>query len=182
VETAVNLVHVFPEALPFMTMANDSVTKVSKEELGPYFDGLHDWMSDFDRTLKSVTIIQAYLLKEATAGKVSIGFHRMRDQAILFERLERVGIKKGFFSDQRQFLRDRITKDASAFRSVLDLICIHGVHTGGERFWNALGGEVDPQFHLCSEIQYNLSLNVEPFLAILASIEQRERGLTKRST
>lgn len=175
-ETAVNLIYVFPEALSVMTLADDSFVRMTpKEMLGARFEGLDDWMSSFDRNLKAVAAIQTHLLKEATAGKVTIGFHRMRNQAILFERLERVVIKKGLFSNKRQFLRDRITKDASAFRSVLDLICIYGVHTGRERFWDALGNEVDPQFHLRSEIQYNLSLNVESFLSILAGIELNEK-------
>jgi hypothetical protein len=175
-ETVVNLIHVFPEAASVMTLADDSFVRMTpKEILGPRFERLEDWMSSFDRNLKTVAVIQSYLLKEASVGNVTVGFHSMRDQAILFERLERIGIKKGFFSNKRQFLRDRITKDASAFRSVIDLICIHGVHTGRERFWDTLGNEVDPQFHLHSEIQYNLSLNVESFLSILAGIELNEK-------
>jgi hypothetical protein len=171
-ETAVNLVHIFPEAATVITLANDSFVRRQPEEmLGSHFDGYEDWMNSFDRNLKTVSEIQSYLLGEASKSEVTIEFHGMRDQAILFDRLDRIGVKKGVFKNRRQFLRDQITQDASAFRSVFDLICIHGIHSGVERFWDTLGNEVHSQFYLNSEIQYNLSMNVEPFLSGIHGIE-----------
>ncbi len=174
-ETAVNLIHIFPEIAPVMSLTKDSFVRRQPEEmLGPHFEGLKDWMNSFDRNLMAVSEIQSYLLKEASNSKITIEFHSMRDQAILFDRLERVGVKKGVLKNRRQFLRDQITKDDSAFRSVFDLICIHGVHNAKERFWDTLGNEVDAQFHLHSEIQYNLSMNVEQFLLVLLDIDVSE--------
>lgn len=168
VETAVNLISVYPEISKVMFLSNDVFTKnTPKENRGAAYDGLDECMAMCDKNLLNVSNIQSYLLEEATKENITIGFHSLRDQAILLERLKRVGIKKGFFSNKRQFLRDRITQDMSAFYSVLDLICIHGIHNGRELFWDALGNDADPQCHLHSEIQYDLSLNVEPLLSVL---------------
>jgi hypothetical protein len=167
-ETAVNLIYVCPDFLKPMSSADDSFIKITPiEHRGPYFQGFEEWMASFDRNLQVVQKIHSYLFKEASKGKVRVGFHGMRDQAILFQRLERIGIKKGFFKEGRQFLRDSITKNISPFRAVCDLICLHGIHNGKENYWNTLGKEVDAQFYLQAEILYNLSLNVEPFLQIL---------------
>jgi hypothetical protein len=114
--------------------------------------------------------IHKFLLNSATNGTISIGFHRMRDQQVLFDRLSMIGIRKGIFKNGRQFLRDKITRDASAFRCVVDLICIHGVGGGREHFWNALGAEVGPRLHLQSEIQYELLANTDRFAQLVDQV------------
>ena len=39
----------------------------------------------------------------------------MRNQQVLFDRLSMLGIRKGFFTNSRQFLRDKITRDLSLY-------------------------------------------------------------------
>jgi tetratricopeptide (TPR) repeat protein len=121
----------------------------------------------FDGNL--VKSIHDFLLKNAEAGLITIGFHKLRDQLVLFQRLKQIGKKKGFFCNGRQFLRDEITTNLSSFRSVADLICIHGIHDHKEVFFNALGQEVTANFHLESEIQYNCSSSIKDFISLLSS-------------
>lgn len=157
-ETAVILVAVCPETLPVLASASDSFVRMTPSEYrGPRIQGFEEWMESFDSNLRAASAIQQFLLREATANRVTVGFHRMRDQSPLYHRLAQVGIRKGFFADRRQFLRDTITRNPSAFRAVIDMICIHGVHGGRERFWNGLGGETDPQLHLQSEVMFEIS-------------------------
>jgi len=175
-ETALNLVSVCPETLPLMATASDSFVRMTpKEHRGPKIQGFEEWMKSFDSNLRSASAIQSFLSKEATAGRVRVGFHRMRDQSPLYTRLAQLGIRKGFFSDRRQFLRDTITSKASAFRAVIDMVCIHGVHDGHESFWNGLGGESDPQLHLQSEVMFEISQVAAAFVNMLQDLNRTER-------
>jgi hypothetical protein len=175
-ETAVNLVAVCPETLTLMTLASDSFVRMTpKEYHGPRIQGFEEWMESFDANLRAVSTIQSLLLREATAGRVRVGFHRMRDQSALYHRLNQIGIRKGFFADRRQFLRDVIAKKPSAFRAVIDMVCIHGVHDGRERFWNGLGAEADVQLHLQSEALFEISQVADVFVASLNELNRSRR-------
>lgn len=174
-ETAVNLVAVCPETLALMATASDSfVCMTPREYRGPAIQGFEEWIKSFDSNLEAASAIQSFLLKEATAGRVRVGFHRMRDQSPLYKRLAQVGIRKGFFSEHRQFLRDTITGNASAFRAVIDMICIHGVHDERERFWNGIGGESDHQLHLQSEVMFEISQVAAAFVTMLQDLRRNE--------
>jgi hypothetical protein len=127
-------------------------------------------MASFDQNERACKAIYEFLSEGATNSTIAIGFHRMRDQEILFNRLSTLGMRKGFFKNGRQFLRDTITCNPSAFRCVVDLVCIHGVEGGSERFWNALGAELGPQSHLQSEIQYDLSINATDFARLVDQV------------
>ncbi len=167
-ETGVILIAVYPEAAQIIALSNSGFAQnLPKDMRGPKFDKLDEWMASFDQNQRACKAIREFLLDGATNGTISIGFCRVRDQQVLFDRLSMIGIRKGFFKNGRQFLRDRITRDASAFRCVVDLIGIHGVDGGRERFWNALGAEVGPQLHLQSEIQYELSINTNSFAQLV---------------
>jgi hypothetical protein len=167
-ETAANLVAVCPQALAPIVSASDSFVRITpKEYRGPKLQGFEEWMASFDSNLRAASEIRSFLLKEAMAGLVRVGFHRLRDQAPLYQRLHQIGIRKGLFADRRQFLRDTITKRLSAFRAVIDMICIHGVYEGHERFWDGLGAESDGQLHLRSEVMFEVSQAAEPFVAVL---------------
>jgi hypothetical protein len=171
-ETATNFSYEFPEALVIMFGANDALSNmIPKESYGQRLREEEEWISVFNNNLKRVSLIHDYLLNEAIQGKATIGFHRMRDQQILFERLKRIGIKKFPFINKRQFLRRVVTKKLSAFRGVNDLVCIHGVHNGCEIFWNGLGAEEHPQWHLKSEIQYDLGENTSEFIKFLKNLD-----------
>jgi hypothetical protein len=175
-ETAVILIAACPEVMPVLGLANSSLAfGIPKDLRGPAFQGLDEWMASFYANIRAVDAIHGFVLQGATEGTISIGFHRMRDQQVLFDRLATIGIRKWFFSNGRQFLRDRITRDGAAFRAANDLICIHGVDSRGERFWNALGGEPGPQWHLQSEIQYDLGGNTVRFAALIDELQHREQ-------
>lgn len=170
-ETALILLEACPDAIHIIALSDSSFAqRLPSGMRGPAFDNLDEWMASFDRNKKACSSIQKFLLDGASNGTISIGFHRMRDQQVLFDRLSMIGIQKGFFKSRRQFLRDKITRDASAFRSVIDLICIHGISGGRECFWNALGAEADSQLHLHSEIQYDLSMNTDGFAELINQV------------
>ena len=172
-ETGVILIAACPEAAQIIALSNTGfANSLPKDMRGPKFDNLDEWMTSFDQNQRACDAIHRFLLDGATNGTISIGFHRMRDQQILFDRLSMLGIRKGLFKNGRQFLRDKITRDSTAFHCVVDLICIHGVDGGRERFWNALGAESDPQLHLQSEIQYDLSMNTGRFVQLIDDVTQ----------
>ena len=175
-ETGVNLVAVCPETLALMAAASDSFVRMTPKEFrGPKLQGFEEWMESFDTNLRAATSIHAFLHREATGGRISVGFHRMRDQSSIYDRLSQIGIRKGFLRDRRQFLRDTIAKNASAYRAVIDMVCIHGVHEGRERFWNGLGAESDPQLHLQSEVLFEISEVAQEFDAMLTGTKQDNR-------
>ena len=125
--------------------------------------------------------IRSFLEQEAAAGTVKVGFHRMRDQSVLLERLRQNGIRKPFFTNRRQFLRDIITCDPSAFQAVVDLICIHSVRQGREVFWDADGEESAPQLWLESEVMYRLETQetTEAFVGVLSTIQHQRESKTE---
>ncbi len=87
-ETAVNLIAVCPEILELMASASDSFVRMTpKEYRGPKIQGFEEWMESFDANLRAASSVQSFLLKEATAGRVRVGFHRMREQSPLYNRL-----------------------------------------------------------------------------------------------
>lgn len=175
-ETAVNLVAVCPEALALMAAASDSFVRMTPKEFrGPRLQGFEEWIESFDANLRAATSIHGFLHREATGGRISVGFHRMRDQSPIYDRLSQIGIRKGFLRDRRQFLRDTITKSASAYRAVVDMVCIHGVREGRERFWNGLGAESAPQLHLQSEVLFEISQVAQEFDAMLTGTNQDNR-------
>lgn len=173
-ETAVNLVAICPDTLPLMISADDSFIRMTpKEHRGTAIQGFEEWEASFEANLEAVVKIHGFLLKEAGADRVSVGFHRTRDQEPLFQRLERIGIKKGIFANRRQFLRDTVTKNLSSFRAVIDMICIHGVHEGHEKFLDGLGVESNSQLYLQSEIFYNIGQVISEFFCLLKELNRK---------
>ena len=173
-ETAVILIQACPEAAGIIALSNGRFADSLPSELrGPHYDDLDRWMQSFEQNLRASDAIHGFLLDGALNGTVSIGFHRTRDQHVLFHRLATIGIRKSLFRNGRQFLRDKITRNRSAFRAVLDLVCVHGIHDGRERFWNALGAELDAKWHLQSEMQYELSMSAGLFAELLRDVTSR---------
>ncbi|NMD01015.1 MAG: hypothetical protein GYA62_15030 [Bacteroidales bacterium] len=172
-ETAINLIEVVPQFTPIMTSANDFLVKTTAvENRGPKFQGYDEWIQSFDNNLLASNKIHSFLMNESLTCKIKIGFHRMRDQSIILKRLNQIGIKKDFFSDHRQFIRDIVAKNESAFRSIIDMVCIHGVHNGKEKFWNGLGAEQDSNHYQISEIMFEVSPVIDPFVSIINEINK----------
>jgi len=163
-ETAIYLANTFPLILPVIITADESMARFTPKDLrGPMLTGYEESMATFDAHLFAASRIQSFLMREALAQQTTVGFHRMRNQASLLHRLNQVGFSKPFLSNSRQFLRDTITTKLSAYRAVIDLVCIHGFHDGRDRFWNGLGTESDARFYLYSEILFNVSPAVGAF-------------------
>ncbi len=176
-ETALNLVLVLPETLGTMTSASDAfVRSIPKKGRGPIFDGLDEWIASMDANLDAAAAIQAFLLREVSAGRAKVGFKEFGGQAAVFGRLDQVGVRKRPFSNRRQFLRDTITKNPSSYRSVIDMVCVGGFHERRERFWNGLGGETDIQFHTDSEIKFDIIEGTEAFVALLRDLYSSRSG------
>jgi len=180
-ETAVNLIAVCPDPDRFvmygaMIAARDFFARTIPEQFrGPALQGVQEWMESFERNLRVTADIQSFLLKAAASGRVRVGFHSMRDQSVLYQRLRQIGMKKGIFANGRQFLRNRITKQLPAFRAVNDLICVHGVHDGRERFWNGLGAEGDSQLYLQSEVLYEITEAAHAFCDMLRDRQSQDQ-------
>jgi len=169
-ETAIILLKTCPEAAVVMSTRRRPFASLPKNMRGPHYDGLDQWTQSFQQNLRVSDAVHEFLLRGALTYTISIGFHRMRDQSILFDRLALIGIRKSFFSKRRQFIRNKITRNRSAFRAVLDLVCIHGIDGTRERFWDALGAQVDAQWHLRSEIQYDVSGHAARFAELIDNL------------
>jgi len=120
-----------------------------------------------EANLDAVAAVHSFLLREATAGRVSIGLKRLGNQSAVIARLERVGLRKWFFSNGRQFLRDTIAKNLSAYLSVIDMVCVHGVHEGRQKLWTGLGGETDARFETRAEVKFKIVTEMDAFIALL---------------
>lgn len=92
-ETGALLIAACPEAAQIMALTNSRFAQnLPKDMRGPKFDMLDEWMASFDQNQRAYEAIHRFLLDGATNGTISIGFHRMRDQKILFDRLSMLGI------------------------------------------------------------------------------------------
>lgn len=171
-ETALLLITACPEIAAIMTSGESFFLKQPNDCRGPALQDYEKWTKNFELNLQIASAIHMFLSKETINGSVKVGFHRLRDQSPLFWRLNQIGISKMGFIDSRQFLRDTISKNQSAFNVVIDMICIHGIHEGKEKFWNALGAESDGQIHLQSEIMFEITPVIDSFIAILNKTRQ----------
>lgn len=172
-ETAVALARELPDVLPVLVGDNEPLTTLTPgESRGAYYDGWDEWMHRFDTNLHLVSVVHSFLQREASLGRVQVGFHQLRDQSVLFRRLALIGLTKGFFANGRQFLRDTITTKLSAFRAVADLVCIHGVYEGRERFWDGLGAESDAQYYTRSEVMFQGDEVAGKLTLLLSLLEQ----------
>lgn len=172
-ETATNLCYDLPEGFAVMLGANDTLSKViPRESWGARLREEEEMIGVFKENLRRVGLIHEYLRNEAMQGATLIGFHGMRDQQVLLERLRRIGMTRFPFADKRHWLRRTVVKRLSAFRVVNDLVCICGVHDGREMFWNGLGVEEHAQWHLKSEVQYDLGDSTGAFVTLLESLNR----------
>jgi hypothetical protein len=167
-ETAVSLVGVLPDALTVITNASEAfIRSIPPEARGPRLEGFDEWLDVSERTLRKVAVVHSFLSAEAAAGRARIGFHRLRDQAVLVDRLAEVGFRKGLFASRRQFLRDKVMRSFPAYRAVIDMVCVHGVLDRRERFWTGFGENGDGQLHLRSEVLVDVGLNAGQFASVV---------------
>ena len=176
-ETAIMLVGVMPETMSVLLSASSLGTANIPEEMrGPNYDEFQQWMASCEKNISSCESIYYFLLNGVKNNSISVGFHRTRDQKIIFNRLEYIGIKRGIFrNNSHQFLRDKIIQDISAYRSVADLICIHFVFEGSECFYNALGAELGVDFYLNSEFLIRINSNTSEFFKLLTILKPSKK-------
>jgi hypothetical protein len=69
------------------------------------------------------------LLKNASlSGKAKIGFHTLKNQNSLLNKLASIGINKKPMEDTRQFIRDKVVMNRQAFDICRDSIIIQMIH------------------------------------------------------
>jgi len=166
-ETALSLLQQMPELLEVFRVSVDtpSVGEIYPKEIrGSSLEDYDEWVFLSQTNLEMIAFTHAWLKSEAINGKLRIGFHSLRDQAELISRLRLIGKRKIVFQNRRAFLRRIITSDLSAYRSVFDLTCIHGINDGHEIFWDGLGSEVTAAHYLISEIFYDITPITEHFI------------------
>lgn len=163
-ETAVHLLSCEPSLAPLLlhseVLRSQFVTQ--DQQRVARFHALH-WIQAASFADGISKAIYEFLLKQAQEREIKIGFHLMRDQRVLVERLREVGLSRPWFGDTRQFLRDTICPDESAYRSVIDLVCVWGIQNGREQFWDGLGASVDGSYHDHAEILFSLESKVNEF-------------------
>lgn len=175
VETALVLAVAAPAWIPMFALTNrEFATTVLAELSGSHYDAFEQSMASYDLNLKACDAIHGFLLELALKGAILIGFHRGRDQKVLLDRVNIARIERRGIVDDRTFLRHAIAASAPAFRSVADLVCVHGVDAGRERFWSSLGAEVPASAFLESEVQFNIGANANHFAALLKRVSQRD--------
>ena len=122
------------------------------------------------------------LLKHtALSGKARIGFHTLRDQKLLLNKLESIGLRKGPSEDVRQFIRDKIVVNRRAFDICRDNIIIQMIHSGKEWFWDGYGNKRTAQYFHEAEIIFDFKSSVDyMFCEVLEDLKEAE-GLEKSS-
>jgi len=182
-ETAVNLMTVWPVTLPVMTAASDPLDHTLPfEGFEEWFEGFQEWMPAMEANLEAAAAVQRFLLMQQYAGHLKVGFHRPRDQAPLLERLRQVGIRKSIFARRHRFLAGVVTNNPWAYRAVADLICIYAQCKEGLRYWNSVGAECEPQLWLQAEIMYDISQVAEAFVGLFHRPPPRDKELLRHQS
>jgi hypothetical protein len=102
------------------------------------------------------------LLKNAfLSGKAKIGFHSLRDQNSLLNKLASIGINKKPTEDARQFIRDKVVMNRQAFDICRDSIIIQMIHNHEEWFWNGYGKLRNVQYFHVAEIIFDLDSSID---------------------
>lgn len=93
------------------------------------------------------------LLRDAlSTGKAKIGFHSFRDQKILLNKIEEIGMINRSHITNRHFIRDIILKNQKAFDVLRDDIIIQMIHNGKQKCWDGYGHKKDLQYFHKAEI------------------------------
>jgi hypothetical protein len=102
------------------------------------------------------------LLKNASlSGKAKIGFHSLRNQNSLLNKLASIGINKKPTEDTRQFIRDKVVLSQQAFDICRDSIIIQMIHNHEEWFWDGYGKLRNVQYFHEAEILFDLDSSID---------------------
>ena len=116
------------------------------------------------------------LLKNASlSGKAKIGFHSLRDQNSLLNKLALIGINKKPAEDARQYIRDKVVMNRQAFDICRDSIIIQMIHNHEEWFWNGYGKLRNVQYFHVAEIIFDLDSSIDyMFSDVLEGLKSSE--------
>ena len=139
----------------------------------PSDKGIDEYVESVEKRMMDLDSIYAYLIHQCSKGKMSIGFHRMRDQKILLDRISLLGLRPSIFDDKRKWLREKFMTNMSCWLICMDFICIWGndLTNVEEKFWQANGQEVDAQWHLASEVQCRFNDDANEFAIFLNTLD-----------
>jgi hypothetical protein len=170
-ETAISLIEHEAKMAPLIfyseVLKSQFITSIERKQAG--LEAIA-WIQSAKYSAGVCDAVHEFLLRMAEQRTIKIGFHLMRDQKVLVDRLGGIGITKGWFSDRRQFLRDTICRNISAYKSVVDLVCIWGARDGHEYFWDGLGERAEPHHYECAEVLFSLETQVSEFEEVLSLI------------
>lgn len=111
--------------------------------------------------------------------QAKIGFHSIRDQLALLDKLESIGLPKKPTQNTRQFIRERIIDNHQAFDVCRDDIIIQMIHNGKEFFWDGYGKKTTAQFFHIAEIIFDLKSSVHyAFCEVLEGLEREVQEKT----
>jgi len=123
------------------------------------------------------------LLKHvALSGQARISFHSLRDQKVLLDKLDSIGVKKRALEDVRKFIREKIINDRKVFNVLQDDIIIQMIHNGKEWFWDGYGNKKTAQYFHEAEIIFDIKSSVDyMFLEVLEGLKDEDTEFTATS-
>lgn len=95
------------------------------------------------------------------SGDSKIGFHSLRDQKPLLDKIESIGIRKKPSEDIRQFIIEKCISNRKVFDILRDNIIIQMVHEGKEWYWDGYGNKTTAQYLYEAEIIFDLKPSVD---------------------
>lgn len=109
-----------------------------------------------------------------TSANARIGFHGMRSQEELVNRLREKGLAITDASGLRDQIRSMILKDRDAYDACRDLIVIQTVHGGREHFWDGHGNPKPVAWFNQAEIIVDVRSTSEKLIQRLFQVTRRE--------
>jgi hypothetical protein len=163
-ETAANLVYVWPDMLGVLRLTPEEGAEPAAD---PFGQAYARWVSRCQRDLEAVPRIHAFLQAEVASGRARIEIRATDGHAAAYQRLRRIGLKKGLFTSGPVFLSRTITGQLPAFRAVADLICIKGTADGQTGAWNGLGVRIDEEASRGAPVVYEFGPRLGGFVELL---------------
>lgn len=138
--------------------------------------GIMNNISDKDNEKRLHELFHA-LKDAALSKKTKIGFHLFRNQQILLDMLSTVGIKKRFWQNTRDFIREQIITKPQVYDVLCSKICIQMNHKGEVWFWDGYGHKKSGQHYHESEIIFDLSSDIYVmFSGVLEGLKENDNS------
>ncbi len=118
----------------------------------------------------------AYAVK---SGNGRIGFHSLRSEDDLVERLRRQGLPISVRAPLRQQIREFLVEDRRAFDACRDVMVIQMVHGGREHFWDGNGTRKTAHWFNQAEIIVDIQSDTEALVQRLFELTEGEELPTR---